>query len=102
LPPLGFSFREYVLAERAQRDSPPYQTDLRYWQQRITTLPAAAELPLLPGPKPSGNTRFTRYQDRLDPLAWAQLKKLCASCQITTAGLLLSCFMEVLSRWSKS
>ncbi|GLQ87907.1 non-ribosomal peptide synthetase [Dyella flagellata] len=102
LPPLGFSFREYVLAERAQRESESYRLALEYWRERITRLAAAPELPMPKGLKATTGVRFTRYQDRLDPDSWERLKQLCLAHKITTAGLLLSCFMEVLRRWSKS
>ena len=46
LPPLSLSFRDCVLAEIAQQDTPAYRKALAYWIERVPTLPPAPELPL--------------------------------------------------------
>lgn len=45
LPEIELSFRDYVLAEFALKNS-KYQCSLEYWQNRIPSLPPAPELPL--------------------------------------------------------
>lgn len=101
LPPLEYSFRDYVLEERARRESPAYTRAFEYWRERATSLPESARLPLARSFR-TVETRFVRYRDTLDREEWGRLKKLCLDRKITPAGLLLSCFMEALGRWSRS
>jgi len=101
LPGLEYSFRDYVLAERAGRESPAYARALDYWRRRVAHLPDSARLPLAKSFRTVA-ARFGRYGGTLDRDEWGRLKQLCVDHQITPAGLLLACFMEVLGRWSRS
>jgi amino acid adenylation domain-containing protein len=101
LPPVDYSFRQFVLKERARRNSPAYTSALHYWQTRASSLAESARLPLAKSLR-GVDTRFTRYTGTLDTGAWGRLKKLCLDHKVTPPALLLSCFMEVLGRWSQS
>jgi amino acid adenylation domain-containing protein len=101
LPPLEYSYRDFVLEERARRESPVYTRALDYWRGRVASLPDSARLPLAKSFR-TVEARFVRYHSMLDRDAWGRLKKLCLDRKITPAGLLLSCFIEVLGRWSRS
>ncbi|WP_248843870.1 condensation domain-containing protein, partial [Streptomyces albus] len=50
LPPLTLSFRDYVLAERALRDTARHRRDRDYWHSRLDSLPPAPDLPLVTAP----------------------------------------------------
>ncbi|HEY9404139.1 MAG TPA: amino acid adenylation domain-containing protein, partial [Pyrinomonadaceae bacterium] len=100
--PLDLSFRDYVLAEVEHQSSEVYRQSLAYWQERLPSLPAAPELPLTQNPASISQPRFARLQGRLEPDAWARLKATSSAAGLTSSGVLLAAFAEVLTAWSKS
>ncbi|HEX8650760.1 MAG TPA: condensation domain-containing protein [Pyrinomonadaceae bacterium] len=102
LMPLNLSFRDYVLAEIALRDSELYRRSMQYWLSRLPTLPPAPELPLATDPRSLTRPRFVRLSARLESSPWMELKKLARQEGLTSSGLLLAAFAEVLAAWSKS
>ncbi|MDK2126024.1 non-ribosomal peptide synthetase [Parachitinimonas caeni] len=101
LPPLAVSFRDYVLAERALRDTPRFQRALHYWQQRLNSLPPAPALPLHRQPDSIERPHFTRRDHQLPAADWSQLKALAARHGLTPSVLLLTAFSQVLALWSR-
>jgi amino acid adenylation domain-containing protein len=102
LPPLEISFRDYVLAEIALRDSEQYRRSKDYWWNRLATLPPAPELPLAKDPGSISSPRFVRRSARLEANCWSRLKQRTARSGLTPSGLLLAVFSEFLKVWSKS
>ncbi|MEM9219991.1 MAG: amino acid adenylation domain-containing protein [Cyanobacteria bacterium P01_F01_bin.150] len=102
LPELEFSFRDYVLAGTEMERSELFQRSLDYWQQKVKTLPLAPELPLAINPSALKEPKFKRYQARLSADKWQCLKAMARRKGLTTTGLLLSAYAEVLALWSKS
>jgi myxalamid-type polyketide synthase MxaD len=102
LPDLEITFRDYILAERAVEDSGPHRRSLEYWRRRIPTLPPAPELPVAAHAAELARTRFARRTARLEPEAWQRLKARAREAGLTSSGVLLGAFAEVLSAWSKS
>ncbi len=100
LQPLELSFRDYVLAERALRDSPRYERSLGYWRERLADLPPAPQLPLAAKPAAIERPRFTRLTSGLQADTWRRLKVLGAEAGLSPSGLLLAAFAEVLAAWS--
>lgn len=101
LPPLALSFRDYVLAEAALRETPRYAQALAYWRQRVQRLPAAPELPMAQDPSALEHPRFTRLHATLDPARWARLKLKAVRAGMTTTGLMLAAYAEVLAVYSR-
>jgi amino acid adenylation domain-containing protein len=101
LPPLEISFRDYVLAEAAFRDSELYQRALAYWLERLPALPPAPELPLATNPATLEQPHFARRRSRLEPDAWRRLKQQAAQAGLTPSAALMAAFAEVLTAWSK-
>ncbi|MEL6765002.1 MAG: condensation domain-containing protein, partial [Cyanobacteria bacterium J06607_6] len=101
LPPLNLTFRDYVLAEQAFRQSPSWQTALAYWQNRLPELPPAPDLPLVVAPSTLEQPRFERRSGQLAPTAWAQFKQRASQAGLTPSGALLAAFGEVLAVWSR-
>jgi pyochelin synthetase len=104
LAPPEFSFRDYVLAEIEWRKSDGYRRSLAYWDQRLESLPAAPELPVLvaSGPDDSGSqTQRERRKGRLDAARWSRLKERGAQAGLTPSTLLCAVFSEVLGTWSR-
>ncbi|MEL4895256.1 amino acid adenylation domain-containing protein [Crocosphaera sp. Alani8] len=102
LPPLTISFRDYVMAENAWRDSEGYQRSLTYWQNRLATLPASPELPLTKRLGAVSQPHFVRRSGKLKANDWQKLKNQASRLGITPSGLLLAAFAEILTTWSKS
>jgi amino acid adenylation domain-containing protein len=102
LPPLALSFRDYVLAEIALRESAAYRRDLEYWRSRLAALPPAPALPLAKSPTAIEVPRFVRRSERLERAAWSRLKERAQRASLTPSGVLLAVFAEVLAAWSRS
>jgi len=102
LPELALSFRDYVLAREALRDSEHDRRDREYWLARIPDLPPAPDLPLARNPGELTEHRFTRLADRLDAATWGTLQDKARTAGITPSGALLAAYAEVLAFWSKN
>lgn len=100
-PALKLSFRDYVLAERSLRDTPLYKQAQDYWNERITSLPPAPDLPLRQDADNEQSPRFVHYEGALDKISWSRLKTRAARANITPSGVLLAAFADVLTTWSK-
>jgi len=102
LPPLTVSFRDYLLAEVAFRESETYRRSLEYWRGRLATLPPAPDLPLAQDPATIAKPHFQRRGGTLDPERWRRLKARAGKAGITPSAVPLAAFAEVLALWSKS
>ena len=91
LAPLELSFRDYVLAEIALRDSDLYRRSQDYWWSRLPTLPPAPELPLAKNPRSVTQPRFVRRSARLEPETWLRLKNRAAQTGPDTLRGLVGC-----------
>jgi acyl transferase domain-containing protein/non-ribosomal peptide synthetase component F len=101
LPPLELSYRDYLLADVAFRDSETFRRSLEYWRRRLPSLPGPPELPLARSPESIDSPRFARRNGRLAAEPWERLKARAAASGLTASGLLLAAFSEVLAAWSK-
>lgn len=102
LTPLKLSFRDYVLAEIAFRNSQLYRRSLEYWQSRLPALPPSPELPLEKNLAAVKHPNFVRRTGTLDPDSWQCLKRRATQAGVTPSGILLAAFAEILTVWSKS
>jgi pyochelin synthetase len=100
--PLELSYRDYVLALEALRDSELYRRSLDYWRQRVETLPPAPELPMSKSPAALMQPQFIRRSASVDAETWNQLKAQATRAGMTASGVVLAAYAEVLAAWSKS
>ncbi|MFJ4439335.1 amino acid adenylation domain-containing protein [Streptomyces sp. NPDC088923] len=110
--PLTPSFRDCVLARRAQVGTPAYERDRAYWSARTDTLPPAPELPLAerwaPVPNaprdalPGAPVSFRRLERLLGAEARGRLGERAARRGLTLSGVLLTAYAEVVGRWSRT
>ncbi|WP_435113289.1 amino acid adenylation domain-containing protein [Nocardiopsis synnemataformans] len=100
LPPLGATFRDYVLAHRSLREGARYHRDRAYWTERADDLPPAPELPLVEH-STDASARFTRLSAALPPEQWRALRTRAAERGLTPAGVALAAYAEVLALWSR-
>ncbi|WP_099071360.1 non-ribosomal peptide synthetase [Nostoc linckia] len=102
LPSLQLSFRDYVLGESTLKNTPQYQRSQEYWFNRLDSLPPAPELPLAKNPNGVANPRFQRRSSQLSPEQWRKLQHRAQQFNLTTSGVLLAAFAEILSQWSRN
>jgi amino acid adenylation domain-containing protein len=100
LPALTLSFRDYVIAEDKIRATERYRRSLAYWRERVRDLPAAPDLPMAMDPTLLKKPRFTRLHEAFDRATWARLKQRAVRAGLTTTGLMLAAYAEVLARYS--
>ncbi|MFI6350425.1 amino acid adenylation domain-containing protein [Streptomyces sp. NPDC050560] len=98
LPPLDVEFRDYLLAERALRESPSYQRDQEYWHARLDSLPPAPDLPLAEEDRSA--PRFRRRCLKLDAAAWERFRDRARERGVTPSAAVLGAYAAVLGRWS--
>ncbi len=102
LPPLELSFRDYALAEQGLRETELYKRSQNYWLSRIDTLPPAPDLPLAQSPHQLKQHRVKRYEGGIDRTHWQQWKQRAAKAGLTSSGVLLAAFAEIMTLWSKN
>lgn len=100
LPPLKFTFRDYVLAEAKLQHTDTYEQAKLFWQARIETLPKGPDLPIAKKPAQIKQPYFTRRTSAVSADKWALLKRLAAHNGLTPSGLLAAAYAEVLALWS--
>ncbi|MDJ0795565.1 MAG: amino acid adenylation domain-containing protein [Calothrix sp. MO_167.B12] len=101
LPHLELSYRDYVLALEALRDSEEYQKSLNYWRSRLVNLPPAPDLPYIQLSENTNSSQFCRFSSQLDQKTWQRLKTRASQAGLTPSGILLAAYSEVLTTWSR-
>ncbi|HZN09623.1 MAG TPA: condensation domain-containing protein, partial [Pyrinomonadaceae bacterium] len=101
LPDLEITFRDYVLGERAFRESERYKRAELYWRERLAELPGPPDLPLARQPGQIEKPHFVRRTWEIDRERWGALKEKGTRAGLTPSGLLVAAYAEVLSRWSR-
>ncbi len=102
LPPLEVTFRDYLEAERELQDSELVARSRSYWKERIPELPAGPQLPLATDPSNLGTPRFQRRSLILEKARWDRLQERARELGLTSSGVLMAAFGEVLGTWSRS
>jgi amino acid adenylation domain-containing protein len=96
-----FTFREHVLAARAEERTADFADDLKYWTERLSHLPGPPELPLARAPEKVTRPRFERRTEVFAPDEWRRLQATAAEWQVTPSILICAAFAETLGRWSR-
>ncbi len=102
LQPLNLSFRDYVHAKKQFEKSALFQQSKEYWMERLETIPPGPELPLKIKPSEVRRPQFSRRTLKLGADTWRKLKTKAAKAGLTPSGILLACYAEILSLWSKT
>lgn len=102
LPPLRYSFRQYIAQEAALQKEDGWRRAAAYWQDRLDTLPPAPPLPLASRPETLGVPQFAKYVTSLTPAEWQTLKKEASRKGVTPSCLLLGVYADILALWSGS
>ncbi|WP_172966049.1 type I polyketide synthase [Cupriavidus pauculus] len=96
-PAPAITFRDYVMAEQAQRGTAEWRTAWRYWRGVVQHLPPAPPLPLA-ATAPAAAPHVTTRQMTLDATRWARLRTLWRTWGITPSAGILAVFAQVLAR----
>ena len=102
MPPLEITFRDYVLAENALKETESYKKALTYWQKKLDDFPGAPDLPVSRSAQVSQTRKFKRRHCQLEKELWESLKKRGMNQGVTPSCLILAIFSEVLAMWSKT
>ena len=102
LEELALSFRDYVLALNAARETPAFRRALEYWTSRLETLPPGPDLPLAQSPGRLERHEFRRRRTVVPAEAWARLREQARRCGVTPTVALATAYAEVLAAWSGS
>ena len=102
LPALAYSFRDYVQTLKSYEKTPQFERARDYWRERVASMPSGPRLPLRAEPSTLENPAFVRRTHCLPRASWLRLKTQASQMGITPTTLLLSCFAQVLARFSAS
>ncbi|SFR98129.1 non-ribosomal peptide synthetase [Anaeromicropila populeti] len=104
LPDLHFTFKKYIEIQKANENSAKYKRDLEYLMNKYKKLPSGPELPWVENPslKP-GETYYTRkrFQMKIHKEYVDSIKKKAIEFNVSVTAIILTCFGELLQRWSK-
>ncbi|WP_238697181.1 condensation domain-containing protein, partial [Streptomyces sp. E2N166] len=100
LPPLGVTYRDYVLAAERARTSPQRARALEYWRAEAHRLPPAPELPQRVHPRSVDRPRFERLTTSFGPEVWGTLVRRAAAAGLTPSVVVCTAFCDVLRTFS--
>ena len=98
LEPIGYSFRDYLAAKK--RTAPDTSEDRQWWENKVSTLPDIASLPVVPEAERADPSRSIRLHHRFGPESKARLSAAAHGNGVTPAVALATVFGEVVARWS--
>ncbi|EHD21424.1 MULTISPECIES: yersiniabactin polyketide synthase HMWP1 [Brenneria] len=100
LAPLDITFRDYVVAEQARRQTSEWHDAWDYWQEKLPHLPLAPELPVVK--TPAETPHFTTFKSTIAHKEWQALKQRWQQQGVTPSAALLTLFAATLERWSRT
>ncbi|MEV6210448.1 amino acid adenylation domain-containing protein [Kitasatospora sp. NPDC051914] len=100
LPSPELTYRDCRLELLAHENTPQYQEQWSYWEDRIERLPDAPQLPLAVQPAAIESVRFTRRVHRLTRQQWQQLSTTFRHHRILPTTALCHVFAETLGAWA--
>ncbi|MFF2146201.1 amino acid adenylation domain-containing protein [Kitasatospora sp. NPDC058190] len=98
LPPVGVSFRDYVLGTAPEPAA--LAAAQEHWTRQVPALPPSPQLPLAVDPSTVERPRFTRREARIEAAYWRPIGEQAREHGLTPSAVLLAAFAEVLGRWS--
>ncbi|KAF7768878.1 hypothetical protein PCIT_a3397 [Pseudoalteromonas citrea] len=96
LPEKVTSFKRYQGAYQALRQSPWYESDKQYWQEKLTTMPLRPELPLKVNPNEVSQPVFADHTLYVEPETWQKFKQKAQLHDVSPSAALLSLYGEVI------
>ena len=99
LPPLTYSFKEYVGYTVLQRESESYLRAKEYWQDRLPNLPLGPELRTAIQPKKIQVPSYDNLQGILHPEKWKFIREFCFENKVSPTIFFTTVFADVLKKW---
>lgn len=93
------TFAEYVISSKARKDEVSYENEKNLWKAQVKEIPEKPELPTRGG---EGEKQFYRKEICIQKNQWEMIKKHLRVYGLTESSVLLSCYGEILYRWSKT
>lgn len=98
LEPITISFRDYQAA--LDKETASYKEGLKYWMNRIDTLPDAPPLPVLRENGFGKKCCTVRREAFISPEIWNELKKTASSNNLSLFMIQITIFSIIMARWS--
>ena len=98
---LQITYRDYVMATVTGADPERARQAEKYWQERLSALPSAPDLPLAKSPGSVTYPHFVRRQATLAADAWQSIRRKAKSVGLTPSAVLIGAFSDVLAAWSR-
>lgn len=99
IPELEFTFRDYMLAYKDFKQTDLYNSDKKYWLDKLDCFPQAPALPLKK--MEQGFTpHFKRFSTIIEKADWEKLKQKARQNNITPSALVCTAYARVLAYWS--
>ena len=96
--PETVSFRDYLLSCNALKDTPSYQEDQRYWQEKLPRIHPAPEFGFFARNAQEAKT-FKRFRYHLSEKRWQRIEGRLKEHALTPAVFLMGTYAETLGRW---
>lgn len=94
----AYSFKDYVEATVRLRAGDAYRRDLQYWEDHLSQIHPAPQLPVSPV---DASSEFVRQQARIDAPVWGAAKERIRAEGLTEAAFLAEVYAEVLAAYSE-
>lgn len=93
------TFAEYVISSKARKDEVSYEKEKNLWEAQLKEIPEKPELPIR---GVEGEKQFYRKEICIPQKQWKKVKRYLNAYGLTESSVLLSCYGEVLYRWSQT
>ncbi|MCG8338633.1 MAG: amino acid adenylation domain-containing protein, partial [Proteobacteria bacterium] len=105
LPKLTHSFRDFVLANKEEENTPRFKKHLDYWKDKLERIPGGPTLPVANSPSLEAdlaNSTYKRLAGNLKSDLWQALKAKSHDFGVSPTIAMLELFLELIAHWSDS
>lgn len=95
----AYSFKDYVEATVRLKEGDAYHRDLRYWEDLLSQIHPAPQLPVSPG---DASSEFVRQRALIEAPVWEAARQRIRAEGLTEAAFLAEVYAEVLAAYSES
>ena len=100
LEPLSITFKDYLKYVEEHKEGAHFEASLKYWRNRLETLPSGPTLALQKQPVEIAKPKFKRHTFSLKKSEWTHFQNIAASLNVTPTAVLLALYGKVLATWS--
>lgn len=100
LPPIHYSYHEYVNSLNDCTNEREYQEAKAYWLNKIPCFPEFPHLPMLKNLTQCKNYRISRVSETIDAETWGTFKNTVRKHAVSPSTVLCTIYARVLAKWS--